>query len=405
MKKALIIATVGRFYDFLRSDIRILQSHGYEVHCATNLQMSELDRMKDFEGIVKHQIDFARSPFSKTNMNAYRQLCSLMKKSRFEIIHCHTPMGAVLGRLAAQKYRKKGTRLFYTAHGLHFYEGAPLKNWLIYFPIEWMSSFWTDTMIMINQEDYARAKSSFHAKQIYYIPSIGIDIAKYEQLLIDRDAKRAELGITKGQVMIVSVGELSARKNQELVIRALGQMRIQNVKYILVGEGDKKEQLLAAAKEAQIEEQIVFLGHRDDVGEILKAADLFLIPSLQEGVSMALLEAVACQTPVICSDIRGTVDVIEDQELLFNPHDRDSLIRALQQLCTRSREGSVCMDATQIREKMRLYIEKNSRNLRKFDITKVAQQMERIYFEISNTHNLNKTQNKNGTMILHKKYE
>lgn len=380
MKRALIVATVGRFYEFLKSDIRILQNHGYEVHCATNLQLSELDGMNGYENVVKHQIDFARSPFSKTNIKAYRQLQLLMKNNHFEIIHCHTPMGAALGRLVAKKYRNRGTSVYYTAHGLHFYKGAPLKNWIVYFPIEWLSSFWTDTMLTINQEDYMRASHCFHAKRIFYIPSIGINIEKYERLDVDINKKRSELGIAEDEVMIVSVGELSARKNQQIVIAALARMNLQNVKYVLVGDGDKREELSVMAQKCHIEHQVVFLGHRDDVGGILKAADLFVISSVQEGVSMALLEAIACQTPVVCSNIRGTIDVIKNSELLFDPNDIDGLQCLLRQVCVSSDDTSRHADRMKIKETMKPYIEENSKRLKKFDVKKVAHQMEKIYF-------------------------
>ena len=177
VKRVLFVATVGAFFDFERNDMKILQEMGYEVHCAANFSVSDLDDFQA-EGIVRHQIDFARSPWTKTNITAYHELKSLMEKTSFNLVHCHTPMGGVLARLAAKKYRKKGTRVIYTAHGFHFFKGAPLKNWLLYYPAEWILAHWTDVLITINKEDYRLAKRFMKAGKVEYIPGVGIDMKR-----------------------------------------------------------------------------------------------------------------------------------------------------------------------------------------------------------------------------------
>ena len=82
------------------------------------------------------------------------------------------------------------TKCIYTAHGFHFFKGAPKINWLLFYPIEKLCSYWTDILITINREDYQRAKKSFHAKKIEYVPGVGIDLKKFQTGLIDVEKKR-----------------------------------------------------------------------------------------------------------------------------------------------------------------------------------------------------------------------
>ena len=378
MKKALIIATVGRFYGFLKSDISILQEMGYEVHCATNLHMNALDAMEDFN-VIRHQIDFARSPFARTNVQAFLQLKKLLRKNRFEVIHVHTPVGGILGRLAGRAYRAKGTKIFYTVHGFHFFAGAPFKNWLIFFPLEWLCSFWTDMLITINREDYANAKKYLHAKHICYIPGVGVDIKKFASPCADVSRVREELGIRDDEIMLLSVGEISERKNQKAVVAALARMRVDNLIYVICGTGDAGNVLEADMSEAWLERQVRFTGYRNDVGALYQAADLFLLPSYQEGVSMALLEAVASKTPVLCSRIRGSIDVIRDETLLFHPDQPYELAALLRGKLFGDAKPSATADRAQLAERMQASVEENYRNLQAFDIHRIAKRMRKVY--------------------------
>ena len=132
----------------------MLHSLGFEVHAAANF--NDKNERLDLLDIIRHHINIQRSPYSFGNLEAYRQLKQLMKAERFDIVHCHSPIGGVLARLAA-KYVGIPC-VIYTAHGFHFYKGAPIINWLIYYPIEKILSKITDIIITINCEDYIRAK-------------------------------------------------------------------------------------------------------------------------------------------------------------------------------------------------------------------------------------------------------
>ena len=215
--KALVVASIANFITgFEINDIKILTDLGYEVHCATNYndaREERLNRLSELH-VINHQIDFNRSPLNKGNINAYKQLKALFAQENFDIVHCHTPIGGVLSRLIGAKYRRHGLKMIYTAHGFHFFKGAPLKNWVMFYPIEKFLSRFTDILITINKEDYNRALKRFHAKKVQYIPGVGLDTKKFEICEVDKDAKREGLGIAEKDFVFLSVGELQDRKNQ-----------------------------------------------------------------------------------------------------------------------------------------------------------------------------------------------
>lgn len=329
--KILLIATVGRFFTFEKNNIKILQSEGYEVHCATNLEGESIDRMTDID-VIKHQIDFARFPFSKENVKAYKQLCALLESEKFILIHCHTPVGGILGRLAAKKYRKKGTKILYTAHGFHFFKGAPKKNWLLYFPAEWLCSWWTDVLVTINHEDFKRAKQHLHARRTEYVPGVGLDLNKFS-FESDRKAVREALGIPFDATIYFSVGELNANKNHSTAIKAFCKAKIPNSYYLICGEGDREKQLLELVDKEKAGGKIKLLGFRKDILELLSGIDVFVFPSYREGLSVALMEAMASGVPCIASNIRGNVDLLgENYEYLFQPDDVEKLSKLMHRM-------------------------------------------------------------------------
>lgn len=321
-KKALLVTTVSGFVpQFEMNNVKLLQNLGYEVHYASNYHTPSYgndNHRLDGTGIIRHQIDFVRSPFKPVNLSVYRQLRRLMREEHFDLVHCHTPMGGVMARLAA--HATHTGPVIYTAHGFHFFKGAKLINWLCYYPMEKFLSRYTDQQICINKEDYLRAKKHFHSKHVNYIPGVGIDFSKIPSLTAQQiEAKRRELGLTENQLVILSAGELIKRKNHETALRAMAELKkyyalhpdeSRPIHYIICGHGELESDLKKLAETLGLEDTVSFLGYRTDMLEIYQAADLFLFPSFQEGLPMALLEAMASGLPVICSDIRGSRDLM-----------------------------------------------------------------------------------------------
>lgn len=331
-KKALVVTTVASTIDqFCMNDVSILLDNYYVSVTAnfTKGNNTSKERINEFKGelisksIAINEVEFDRNPLSKSNLIAYKKMKRLIEQNRFDLIHCHTPIAAMITRLAAREIRKKGSKVIYTAHGFHFYKGAPILNWIIYYPVEKWLARYTDVLITINKEDYDRAKRKFKAKKVEYIPGVGIDLKKFNTVKVDRNLKRSELGLPKEAFIVLSVGELNKNKNHEVIIRALGKIDNPKIHYIICGQGQLAEYLRNLSKVLGIANQVHLLGFRRDIPEICKVSDVFAFPSYREGLSVALMEAMANGLPVVCSRIRGNSDLIEDRinNFLVDPKD------------------------------------------------------------------------------------
>ena len=314
MKKALIITTVSGFVpQFEMNNVHILQDLGYEVHYASNFHTpvysSSNNRLKG-TGIISHQIDFVRSPYYIVkNLIALRQLIILMKKEHFHLVHCHTPMGGVLGRIAA--YKTNTAPVIYTAHGFHFYKGAPIWNWLFFYPVERFLAKWTDCLITINKEDYILGQnlSSKLDNSLYHINGVGINTTAFITNK-DKSLIRHKYGIPNDKYIFLSIGELSNRKNHISILKSIRKMDDSNFIYIICGTGKNSALLKQYIKKYHLENTVYLLGYCTNVSELLYISDCFLFPSKQEGLPVSVLEAMASGLPVICSDIRGNNELI-----------------------------------------------------------------------------------------------
>ena len=363
--KILYVTTIGSTMNFFSLFIRSLLDNGHAVDIATN----EVDRCVEScyrqWGCRVYPINTSRSPLNKGNLKAVKQIRNIVQLNQYDIVHCHTPIAAMCTRLACRKIRKHGIRVFYTAHGFHFYKGAPLKNWLIYYPIEKICSRWTDVLITINQEDYALAKKKLKAKQVEYVPGVGIDLKKFSEIAISKVDKREELGIPKNATLLLSVGELNKNKNHETVIRAIADM---DVYYIIAGKGELQDYLQRLIDDLGLTDRVKLLGYRKDVSELCRAADIFVFPSYREGLSVSVMEAMASGLPIVCSRIRGNTDLVEDQMggCLCCPKDSDAFAGAVNKIAGNA----------ELRQKMGEY---NLEHIKKFGVSVVEEKMETIY--------------------------
>ena len=327
-KRVLILASVASMIgQFNRDNISLLQEMGYKVDVACNFKngstfseesAKQLKKELIEQGVRCFHVDFSRSPVQiGKHVQCYRTVKRLMIENQYLFCHWHSPIGGAIARIAGHATK---TKIIYTAHGFHFYKGASVLNWAIYYPIELLLSYWTNCLITINKEDYYRAKYKFHAKKTVYIPGVGIDSKRFQNLGISREQKRQELGLSKEDIFILSVGELNKNKNHEVVVRALAGLKGQNIVYMIAGEGNQKEHLKTLAEENGV--SLRLLGFREDICSLLEAADVFAFPSKREGLSVSVMEAMFMKKPVIASKIRGNTDLIKDGEngLLVHPN-------------------------------------------------------------------------------------
>jgi glycosyltransferase EpsD len=370
MARVLVTAHLGRhFRKFGHYDYKVLLSMGHEVHIAANFD-DKIDHFED-PNVIKHQIDFVRNPFSTGNVKALKQLKKLFDAIDFDIIHCQSPSGGAITRLAARKTRKRGSKVLYTAHGLHFFKGAPLKNWLIYYNIEkWLGRF-TDCIITINNEDYIAAQKLLKINDVKYIQGVGIDLNKFKpQTIKTKKELRKQYGYDENDFILIYVAEMSYRKHQDLLINVANilKTKIPNLKLLLVGTGDFIQKYKEQTKNLNLEQYINFLGYRKDVPNLMTIADVAVSSSRQEGLPVNVMEAMATGLPLVVTDCRGNRDLVKDNEngYVVGIDDVDGFAEAVEKLYKS--------------EKLRSDFGKNSLEyIKEYSLESVRSKMEKIY--------------------------
>lgn len=323
MKKVLFTATVDSHIQLFHIPyLKYFKEKGYEVHVATNGDepIEYCDK--------KHKVSFEKSPFKINNLKAIKQLKKIINEEKYDIIHTHTPMGSVVTRLAANQARKKyKTRVIYTAHGFHFYKGAPKKNWLMFYPVEKLLSRYTDDLITINKEDYNLAKSKFKTN-VYYVPGVGIDESKFdfEMTANEKQKLRKSLGIKKDDFVMTYVARLDKNKNQLFLIEAMEQIvkKYKNIHLLLIGKDELNGYYQKKCSKKGLNNNIHFLGFREDIPKILKIANIAVASSFREGLPVNIMEAMYVGLPIVATSSRGTNDLIENNVNGFIVEQNDS---------------------------------------------------------------------------------
>lgn len=375
-KHALQLASTASMIDqFIMPNIDMLLSLGYAVDVVANFsspgtitieRAEEVRKRLISQGVHVYDVPIPRKLSLKSIMAAYKLVKEIISKENYSLIHCHSPIGGAICRMAAKKRRKKGTRVIYTAHGFHFYTGAPLMNWLLYFPVEKYCSRYTDVLITINQEDYSRAQKRLKSKKVVYLPGTGVNIQKFQNSCVDYIEKRRELGVPDTSLLLLSVGELNKNKNHSVIIEALAKLKNPNIHYCIAGIGEFEETLRDLCKKLHIDEQVHLLGYRTDIPELDRCADVFLLPSIREGLNVSVVEAMASGLPIICSINRGNKDFISEGVIGCRWNDSNDFAKAIEELS--------------VDERKRMSMGKSNRIFsEKFAIEKVGLRMQEIY--------------------------
>lgn len=368
--KALIISNLERrFLPGHHSMIDPLEELGYEVSWASNFSDYKEDISKSPCKTV--QIDFVRNPANPKNIKAYKQLMKLLNEEKYDVIHCNSPVGGVLGRICGRK--AKVPKIIYTAHGFHFYKGAPLINQTLFKWAEMWMAHYTDAIITINNEDYHTAqkfKLRGHGK-VYYISGVGVDTSTIKLAKSKRQELLQEIQANNNSILIISIGELNENKNNQVIIKALRKLQNPNIHYILCGVGDKRDELISLVKYNNLENNVHFVGYRTDVPQLLKSSDIYVLPSFREGLSRSLMEAMSAGLLCIISKIRGNVDLIENGKggYLCKPDDVDGFAKAIDNL----------VENDKLRQSMG---QNNVKTIKRFDVKNVKEEIKKIYEDV-----------------------
>lgn len=315
MKKILLVATVqSHICQFHKPLVKMLHDHGCEVHVAARDNLAEKNGLKlDFVDQI-YNIPFERSPLNKRNISAYRQLQEIINQGQYDVVHTNTPVGGVLGRLAARNVRETGCKVFYTAHGFHFFKGGSKKNWVLYYPLEKFMCRYTDTLITITEEDHQLASQKFNVNTAH-IHGIGANTQKYYVRSKEECADiRRKLGYSENDKIILCTGELNPNKNQITAIRAMKGIveKYPNTKLLLAGNGSTYDELINEAKTLGLSNHVELLGYRTDLERFVSIADVILSCSKREGLPVNIIEGMLCGKPVVASVNRGHKELVSE---------------------------------------------------------------------------------------------
>lgn len=313
MKRILITSTDLMMVQFLLPHVKCLSENGYEVELACSDVGDRLAEVREkAKGCAKevHEVRLRRNPLSLSNLKGYGDMKKLMAERKYDIIWTNEPVMGVVTRLCARQQRKHGTKVLYMAHGFHFFKGAPLSNWILFYSIERLASRWCDAISTINYQDLNWAKS-FCQNKSFYTHGIGVDISRLDNASKHSEI-RAELGLNDTDVIVLSAGELNSNKNHQIVIKAMAELANPNVHYLICGKGAFFDRLSALCKKLGVADCVHLLGYRRDVVALCSQADIFAFPSKREGLGLAPLEAMYCGLPIIASDIRGPQDFVKN---------------------------------------------------------------------------------------------
>ena len=372
MKKVLFVATVtSHIKGFHEPYLKMLKEAGYKTYVAAKNNLKANEKIAFCDEYIELPIE--RNPFKIKNIRAIKKLKKSIEKEKFDLIHCHTPVGAVVTRLAAKKARKKyGTRVIYTAHGFHFYKGAPIINWLLFYPVEKYLAKYTDTLITINKEDYELAKRKFgrRCKDIEYVSGVGIDTKKFDITMSKKEKStlKKSLGLKKNDFILTCVARLDKNKNQGFLISAMKKIidKYNDIHLLLVGPDELNGKYQKKVKKYKLENNVHFLGRRDDIPQLLSISDIVVSSSKREGLPANIMEAMIVGLPIVALKCRGMSDLIDNRKngiLVNNPVEMANSIEKI------------------YLNELKLY-NTDKKNIEKITLATILKQIKKIYEEV-----------------------
>lgn len=368
MKKVLYVTTVSRTINaFLIPHINMLLDNGYEVHCACSID-KPVDKELQRRGVKIFEVPFSRNPLGIGNIKAFIKLEELQRINDYDIVHVHTPIAAIYGRLL--KLNFPSLRVIYTEHGYHFLKGGSKLGWILYYPIEKIMAKFTDVTININKEDYEITKEKLKPKKCYLLNGVGLDLDKYKKLSSKEiQEKRKEFGLKDKDFVVLMVAEINKNKNHIQLINAMDILKDKypNIKVLCIGDGTLKESLEKQIILRNLQNNIFMLGYRLDVNKLINISDIGILLSRREGLPRNIMEFMACGRKVIATDIRGCRDLICDETIgtLVNVDDYESTAKAI--------------------EKYYILSDKSfevSKEIRKYDIESINSELLKIYEDV-----------------------
>ncbi len=256
-----------------------------------------------------------RNPFRGEIRKSVSVLTKILEENKYDVIICNTLTGSIIARLAKKALGRKSPKLFYINHGLHFFKGASISRWVMGYPLEKLLTPWTDVLVTINAADYQMVKKYLKPKAVEKIHGIGVNLERFRNCVLSSTEKtefRHSMGIGDNDFVLSYVAEINDNKNQAMLLEVfhIVQQAIPNAKMLLIGPEHDDGKLRKFVESRGLARKVLFLGWRDNIPELLKISDLYVASSKSEGLGINLIEAMACDLPVVASNNRGHAEII-----------------------------------------------------------------------------------------------
>ncbi len=347
MNKILMVTTIpDTLSAFLLPFAHHFRSQGWRVDALAQGISTNSECLETFDRVW--EVEWSRNPLDPRNLLIAPQVITdLIKQERYDIVHVHTPVAAFVTRYAVKNLPKQSKpQLIYTAHGFHFFQGEkPLKN-ALFLSLEKLAGFWTDYLVVINQEDEKAVKQHWLVppERMRYMPGIGVDRSRYSSQTTSEDdveQVRQELEISPEIPLFLCVAEFIKRKRHQDILKAFARLK-HPACLAFAGDGPLMQQMQQLAIELGIQKQVRFLGYRQDIRVLLRASVASVLASSQEGLPRSVMESLCLETPAIGADIRGIRDLLtEDCGLLIKVGDIEGLVAAFSWILEHPQEARI----------------------------------------------------------------
>lgn len=376
-KKILVITTTDNMiWQFLVPHIEMLKNSGATVDCVCAKTGFFYDDLVNKFGLNVVNINFTRFPFTLKNFKGRKKLLKMCNEKQYDLIYCHQPVGGVMGRMVGKKLK---IPVVYVAHGFHFFKGCPIKNKILYKTIEKHYSKYTTSLVTMNEEDFSAAKQ-MKAKHVYKINGIGVDLEKYKKIKgFDRESFRSSLGIAKDDFVVLSIGELNKNKNTLMLLdsicylknKYLEQNKTFNIRYLICGQGKLQKKYENKINRLGLQNEVKLVGFQKEIQKFIQCSDIYIMPSLREGLPKSIMECMVQGLPVVASNIRGCRDLVGENEggILCKPTSYVEFANAIDSLCTN-------------KDLYKEYSARNLKEIEKYSLENVLAQMGEIFKEV-----------------------
>ncbi len=316
MKKIVHVAqSAGGVAEYLYSFLKNFNDEVYEhIIIVSEDYRDQIERFKPYVAEI-HIVPMTRDINLKSDIGAIFKLKKKLKIIKPDIVYLHSSKAGALGRMAL--LFNFSTKIIYNAHGWYFNAKINKKKKILFATIERLLAFKTNVIVNISESEYNSAiKYKIASSKKMVVIDNGIDFTKFDNQKQYREETRNRYNIKSEDIVIGVVGRLTEQKDPDTSIKAFNLLHKEqkNIKLMFVGSGDLEKKVVLYAKQNNLEKDIIITGWVNNVEEYIPAFDIAILPSKWEGFGLVIIEYMACDKPIVATDVGGISNIIKANE-------------------------------------------------------------------------------------------